>query len=30
VRARSKVIHHGLMTAVVRTEVSGPGEPPGA
>ena len=24
-RARSKVIHHGLMTAVVRTEVSGPG-----
>jgi acyl-coenzyme A thioesterase PaaI-like protein len=24
-RARSKVVHHGLMTAVVRTEVSGPG-----
>ena len=24
-RARAKVIHHGLMTAVVRTEVSGPG-----
>jgi acyl-coenzyme A thioesterase PaaI-like protein len=24
IRARSKVVHHGLMTAVVRTEVAGP------